>query len=65
MEGKTKATISFYRGNLGRILWWWCIQGYPKDIADITADHIRALLNYVQTEPKRFGDCQSAKWDTF
>jgi site-specific recombinase XerD len=53
VEGKSLATLSFYRRNLGRFLWWLKNEGHSADIHKINVRLLRSFLGYVQKTPKR------------
>jgi len=52
-EGKSPATISFYKQNLERFLWWCKNEGRSLDVHEIDVRQLRAFLSYVQKTPKR------------
>jgi len=54
VEGKTTATLNFYRENLGRFLWWVKTRHLDCCIDTITAPLIRAFFLYLQTEGNRW-----------
>jgi site-specific recombinase XerD len=54
VEGKSTATLAFYRQNLERFLWWSQQNGGSQDIHRIEAQQLRYFLAYVQTTPKRW-----------
>jgi len=46
---------SYYRSSLGNVAWYAQRNGWPPDISEITRDHIRAFLTYVETTVNRWG----------
>ena len=54
VEGKSPATLAFYRQNLKRFLWWLQQNSVSQDIHKIQVQHLRSFLIYVQTTPKRW-----------
>jgi site-specific recombinase XerC len=55
VEGKSPATLAFYRQNLSRFLWWVWENGISEDVCRIAAHHLRQFLAYVQPTPGRWG----------
>jgi site-specific recombinase XerD len=66
VEGKTPATLDFYRDNLGRFHWWLEVSGVGPELRDITTATIRAFLGYVKNTPNRWqvGSTSSRKLPT-
>ena len=57
----SQRTIDFYRDNLQRFIWFLNNQGYPTDLKDITPNHIRHFLIYLNEQSeRRWG---SDKWN--
>lgn len=54
-DGKSPKTVSYYRDNLARLLWYARSQDWPEDIRDLTEWHIRGFLDYVATATNRWG----------
>jgi integrase/recombinase XerD len=55
VEGKSPATLTFYRQNLGRVLWWLEHNHIREDMKSLDVNIIRLLLAYVQTAINRWG----------
>jgi site-specific recombinase XerD len=55
VEGKTPATLAFYRQNLERYLWWRKSQRLSQDLESVTTNELRLFLAYVQTQKSRWG----------
>ena len=64
VEGKSPATLAFYRQNLERFCWWSEQNGVSQNIHRIQAQDLRSFLTYVQTTPKRWqlGSTSSVFW---
>jgi len=54
VEGKTPATLAFYRDNLRRFTWWLNENSISLDVKKMEVRHLRAFLYYIQTTPKRW-----------
>ncbi len=48
-------SLSYYQTCLGNLKWYAQRNGWPPDIGEITRDHIRAFLAYIETERNRWG----------
>ncbi len=48
-------TLRYYRTCLGNLQWYAQENGWPTDAGDVTRDHIRAFLAYIETERNRWG----------
>ncbi|MBA7702573.1 Tyrosine recombinase XerC [subsurface metagenome] len=48
-------TLRYYRTCLGNLQWYAQKNGWPTDAGDVTRDHIRAFLAYIETERNRWG----------
>jgi len=48
-------TLRYYRTCLGNLKWYAQRNSWPPDICEITRDHIRAFLAYIETERNRWG----------
>jgi site-specific recombinase XerD len=55
VEGKSEATLLFYRENLGRFLWWLGQNKIEEDIKSLDVNVIRSFLAYVQISTNRWG----------
>jgi site-specific recombinase XerD len=55
VEGKSEATLIFYRENLDRFIWWLGQNNFKEDTNSIDANIMRAFLAYVQTGTNRWG----------
>ncbi|NQS88770.1 tyrosine-type recombinase/integrase [Patescibacteria group bacterium] len=54
VEGKSKATLSFYSQNLTRFLWWLKENNHHLAIEAIDTNVIRTFFSYVHNSPKRW-----------
>lgn len=54
-EGKSAKTLSFYEGNLRRFLWYAKLHAFPKNVQELTVQHIRQFLAYVRDAEHRWG----------
>jgi site-specific recombinase XerC len=54
VEGKSPATLSFYRQNLERFLWWLKVNSTPLRINSMDANLLRSFLLYVKITPNRW-----------
>ena len=48
-------TLRYYRTCLDNLQWYAQKNGWPTDAGDVTRDHIRAFLAYIETERNRWG----------
>ena len=48
-------SVDYYRSSLGNLQWFAQNNGWPPDAGEITRDHIRAFLTYIETERNRWG----------
>ena len=55
MAGNSPHTDAYYKGILGRFLWYGKQAGWPEDSYLLTEWHIREFLGYVGTEVNRWG----------
>jgi len=55
VEGKSPATLKFYRENLERFMWWVQQNGVSHDVSKMQVQQLRSFLAYVQTTPNRWG----------
>jgi transcriptional regulator with XRE-family HTH domain len=54
VEGKSTATLDFYRQNLERFLWWAQQNNVPQEVQKIQVRDLRSFLYYVQITPNRW-----------
>ena len=54
VEGKSKATLAFYRDNLTRFLWWLHDNSRIQEVRRIEPLLLRSFLSYIQTTPNRW-----------
>ncbi|OGN90576.1 MAG: hypothetical protein A2158_08395, partial [Chloroflexi bacterium RBG_13_46_14] len=54
-EGKSDATIKFYRENLERIFWWFRTYSPVQYIGDVVVQQLREFFVYLATEKNRWG----------
>jgi len=63
-EGSSPHTVEYYRGILGRLLWYAAKEGWTDDVRLLNEWHIREFLGYVGTEPSRWAQerngCESS-----
>jgi len=55
MAGNSPHTVAYYKGILGRFLWYVEQAGWSEDSHVLTEWHIREFLGYVGTEVNRWG----------
>jgi len=55
MAGNSPHTVAYYKGILGRFLWYGEQAGWPVDSRVLTEWHVREFLGYVNTEVNRWG----------
>lgn len=55
-EGKSPHTIEYYRGLLGRFLWYANSSGWPDDATSLTEWQVRDFLGYVINADERWGN---------
>ena len=48
-------SVDYYRRNLANLAWYAQRNGWPPDISEITRDHIREFLTYIETTVNRWG----------
>lgn len=54
VEGRSPATIGFYREKLGNFLWYVDRYNLPKDARKITTEHIREFLAWLRSTTHRW-----------
>ena len=54
MAGNSPHTVAYYKGILGRFLWYVRQAGWSEDIRFFTEWHIREFLGYVGTDVNRW-----------
>jgi len=55
-------SVDYYRRNLANVAWFAKRNDWPTDIGEITRDHVRELLTYVETTLNRWG--RDGRWST-
>ena len=53
-EGSSPDTVEYYRGILGRFLWYAAKEGWADDVRLFNEWHIREFLGYIGTESSRW-----------
>jgi len=48
-------SLSYYQTCLGNLEWYARKSGWPESIEEITRDHVREFLSYIETERNRWG----------
>ena len=54
VEGKSYGTIECYSDKLKGFLWYATNYNWPKDITEITTQHLQEFLAYLRETPHRF-----------
>lgn len=52
---RSDRTIEFYQTNINRFIWWLHEAGYPANVDEVQASHIRLFLEYLQKNNHRWG----------